>query len=894
MKDVFGSALERDPSERATYLQEACGGDDEFRAEIQALLTSYDSEATLPGPREADPEATDPFIGTKVGPYQVIRRIGEGGMGVVYLAVRSDETFHKQVALKVVQASVTGAKEVLERFRHERRILATLDHPNIAKLLDGGATPQGMPYFAMDYVEGIRIDDYCEQRDLPVADRLGLFRDVCSAVQYVHQNLVVHRDLKPGNILVTAAGVPKLLDFGIAKLLNPERRSDLTQADNRPMTPSYASPEQVRGDAVTTASDVYSLGVILFSLLTARLPYRFKNESAAEIQRAVCEEQPEKPSAVVAARPIHSDTLRRQLTGDLDNIVLKALEKDPHRRYVSAEQLSEDLRRHTEGLPVSARPDTWSYRAGKFVRRHAVGVTAAVLVVSSLAAGLAAAMWQANVARRERANAQQQFNDVRRLTNSFLFEFHAAIQHLPGSTPARKLVVQKALEYLNRLAAQAHGDRGLERELAEAYLKVGDVQGNPYWAGVGDSKGAVESYSQALRISEGLAGDPKDVSARVYLARSHQSLGQVLPIVGRPGDGLTHLRKAAETWEALSATDPAWRTDLANTYLALGDLEGHPGLQNMGDAGMARTEYQKARSLFESQVTQDAGNQARRGLAVVRVRMADLEIGKGDLKKVLVEYRAALEILESLSAEDATNAESSFRLALGYRKVGVALEGLGERKAALENYAKAAAVNERLMKADPENVQSGMGLAITLRYTGDLLAKGGDRAGALANYQRVLAILERLSAIQPGNILVEGRRAEMLLYVSSIVGQNGNLPEARRLTATALGITSKLAERTEATSDDLFGYAENFLSCTPPDLREPKRAVEYAKRAAAKPGGGDSAVLDLLARAYAATGDLARAVEEEEKAIGQTANDDTARRAMEGRLAQYRSARARH
>src|SRR5271165_5398458 len=496
IKELFGGAIELEPNQRSAYLQDVCGTNEALRAELESLLASYDSEKTVTE-NEITAHFTAGAAGERIGPYQVIRQIGTGGMGAVYLAVRADDTFRKNVAIKLVQ-SIAGTEEILRRFRAERQILATLDHPNIAKLLDGGVTDRGLPYFAMDYVEGVRIDEYCEKGQLPVNERIALFRQVCSAVQYVHQNLVVHRDLKPSNILITKDGVVKLLDFGIAKLVKPEMFGDVTRAEYRPMTPGYASPEQMRGDPITTASDVYSLGVMLYLLLASRSPYRLKTDSPHEMMLAVCEQEPEPPSTAVTGK------LQRQLRGDLDNIVLQALRKEPHRRYASAEQLSEDLRRNLQGLPVAAHRDTWTYRAKKFAGRNIAGVAAAVLVVLSLTAGILAATWQARVAEGERANAQQQFNDVRKLATSFLFEFHNAIQYLPGSTPARKLLVQRALEYLSKLEKEAHGDGGLERELAEAYLKVGDVQGNPYAANVGDPKGAVRSYDEALRISQGL------------------------------------------------------------------------------------------------------------------------------------------------------------------------------------------------------------------------------------------------------------------------------------------------------------------------------------------------------------------------------------------------------
>jgi len=720
IKELFGSALEQEPGERSAFLQSACGQDQELRAELESLLVSFDSNKSTAGASALSPAQTNSAVvaGQSIGHYRIIRQIGSGGMGAVYLAVRADDEYNKRVAIKLVQAGI-DTQEILNRFRHERQILAALDHPNIAKLLDGGTTEQGLPYFVMDYVEGTRIDEYSDSHRLSVRERVRLFRDVCSAVQYVHQNLVVHRDLKPGNILVTAEGVPKLLDFGIAKLMKPELFTnplDATRIEFRLMTPGYASPEQVRGEPVTTASDVYSLGVILYELLTSRRPYQVKTDAPAEILRAVCDQEPPRPSTAVTKaedgdagakekrwtpelraqmRGTIPEKLERQLRGDLDTIVLKALRKEPQRRYVSAEQLSEDLRRHLEGLPVLAHRDTWSYRSSKFIGRHKAGVAAAALVLISLVAGVLATAWQARVAQSERAKAQQQFNDVRRLTTSLLFEFHSAIQDLPGSTPARKLMVQRALEYLSKLAQQARGDAGLQRDLAEAYLKVGDVQGNPYISNLGDARGAAQSYGQALQISQTLTQiDAQDWEARQYLARSYKSLGEVLPVLGQPTDGIADLRKACEIFEGLTAAKPdrqELRQELASCYQTLGDLQGLGGRMNLGDPVGAQESYRKALAIYQAKLTVDPNDKtARRGVAVLQMRTGDL-LMRDELKAAMDNYRSALATIQDLSAADPTNADARRLLATGYQKVGGAQEELGDLKDALKSYANASA-----------------------------------------------------------------------------------------------------------------------------------------------------------------------------------------------------------
>jgi serine/threonine protein kinase len=405
IEKIFDGALQRSAAERAAFLDRACGDDDNLRREVEGLLAA-DSRAGefLEQPIaehgiELRPQGSAPG-GELVGAYRLLRRIGEGGMSEVYLAVRADDEYQKRVALKIIRQDL-DREDMLRRFRTERQILAGLDHPNIAKLLDGGTTEGGLPYFVMDYIEGVPVDQYCDRGKLTLRERLELFRSVCSAVQYAHQNLVVHRDIKASNILVTSDGVPKLLDFGIAKLVKPDQfaqQAEYTATWLRPMTPRYASPEQVQGKLVTTASDVYSLGVLLYHLLTGHFPYRLEGRPPTELARLVVEEQPEKPSTAITRvetdprartrEPVSADVvskarrtqppqLRRQLAGDLDNIVLMALRKEPQRRYASVEQFAEDTRRYLRGLPVLARQDTLGYRTSKFLRRNWLGVAVA-------------------------------------------------------------------------------------------------------------------------------------------------------------------------------------------------------------------------------------------------------------------------------------------------------------------------------------------------------------------------------------------------------------------------------------------------------------------------------------------------------------------------------------
>ncbi|MBZ5625484.1 MAG: protein kinase [Acidobacteriia bacterium] len=419
IREVFHDAWALSPEERPPYLCQACGADTELRAEVEALLEYESSPADLLSKPLHEvaanliPHGAQPAMGRKVGAYRLVREIGRGGMGTVYEAVRDDEQFHQRVAIKLLRAEI-GSEDFDRRFRQERQILAVLSHTNIAKLLDGGITEDGQPFFVMEYVDGLPIEEYCRSRQLSITQRLKLFQQVCSAVHYAHQNLVVHRDLKPSNILVTDEGTIKLLDFGIAKLLHPdgtEESAPVTRTGLFLMTPEYASPEQVRGLTVTTATDVYSLGVILYELLTGSPPYRLKSRLLHELGRIVCEEEPAKPSTTIVDKAVtetgerSAERLRRRLSGDLDNIVLMALRKEPHRRYPSVDKFADDIEKHLNQLPVAACADTWSYRAAKFLRRNHIGAGVAGVVALSLIAGVITTTWQARIAERNRRDA---------------------------------------------------------------------------------------------------------------------------------------------------------------------------------------------------------------------------------------------------------------------------------------------------------------------------------------------------------------------------------------------------------------------------------------------------------------------------------------------------------
>jgi eukaryotic-like serine/threonine-protein kinase len=477
---LFRTAIDRPADERDAYLTRVCDGDEDLRREVLSLLERDTAEDFIRDPIANAAmafTAKDDLTGERIGPYRVKRLIGRGGMGDVYEAERDDEHFRLQVAIKIIKRGM-DTDFVRDQFLRERQILATLDHPHIARLFDGGATPDGSPYFVMEFVAGEPITAYCRRHQLSVNEKLKLFRKVCSAVQHAHQRLVVHRDLKPSNILIAPSadgksGQPKLLDFGIAKLLSPDtgQARARTETALSMMTPEYASPEQACGQEVATTTDVYSLGVVLYELLTDRRPYEFRTFAPAEIERAICETAIEEPSKVVGGMAGAPTRLARQLAGDLDNITMMAMRKEPERRYQSVEQFSEDIRRHLEGMPVAARKDTFGYRAGKFVRRHKAG--AAIL---SLLAILAVAMAVQSVRiARERDRANQEAATAQAVTQSLaaVFEFADPGWARSNTISAKELLDQGAEKVMRELKDQPVVQAKLMDTIGGLYLSIG-------------------------------------------------------------------------------------------------------------------------------------------------------------------------------------------------------------------------------------------------------------------------------------------------------------------------------------------------------------------------------------------------------------------------------------
>jgi serine/threonine protein kinase len=635
----------------------------------------------------------------RIGPYRIQRQLGRGGMGSVLLAIQEDGQFKRRVAIKLLRKGLDTA-DILRRFDLERQVLAALNHPNIARLLDAGQTDDGRPYFVMEFIEGQALDDYCDSQSLPVDDRLALFRKVCGAVHYAHQNLVVHRDLKPGNIIVTSEGEPKLLDFGIAKLLNPDlmQVSVMTGPALRLMTPEYASPEQVKGEPVGITSDVYSLGVLLYELLSGHRPYKLTTRVEREIVRAICDTDPVPPSNAVGRVEDHvrrdgttihvtpesvakvrggaPAKLRRRLVGDIDNIVLKAMQKVARRRYSSAEQLSEDIQRHLDGLPIIARPDSRVYRCGKFIRRNRLGVAAVAAIFLALALGLAGTTWQWGVATRARdraetlrSEAQARAEHLAHVVETTISELRSELRKTEGATAARRLLATAALQIAERLVNESAGDPRTVRALAEMCVLAGDVLGGIRSANQGETAEALASHQRALGLLEALAAEtPADREVQIMRVRARTRCADLFGRMNRVAEALELYESAAAAARlavGLAGSEPDARPYLASALDGAGDQH-----MALGQRDVAERSYLEAKTVRLA-VLEDRPNDtdAQRAATVSVGKLAKLFEDAGRLDDALHERRAMLDTRARIfQAEPSARARRDLMVA--HEKVG--------------------------------------------------------------------------------------------------------------------------------------------------------------------------------------------------------------------------------
>ena len=743
--DLFELALPLAAGDRTVLLDRACGVDDELRREVVSLLASYHAgggfvqrriESAVAVFHATSVAGAQP---TRVGPYRLIRELGRGGMGTVFLAERDDDEYHARVAVKLVRPGM-DTEFILARFRRERQTLARLQHPNISRLLDGGTTETGLPYFVMEYIDGPWLTDFADAHLLSVDDRLRLFLDVCSAVEYAHRNFVIHRDLKPGNILVDADGVPKLLDFGICKLLQADAipASDTVGA---PLTPNYASPEQIRGDAVTPLSDIYSLGAVLYEVLTGTSPRQFRVLTSSAIDELL-------RTAIVAPSAAAVDkTVARSLKGDLDNILMRALDADPHRRYESAAQLAEDLRRYLDHEPVQARPPTLRYRALKFTRRNRVPVAAGAAVFLAAAVGLALSTYEARI-------ADSRLRQIRTMADALVFDVHDAVRDLPGSTRARKIIVQTALDYLNGTLNSARGDASAEKELAKAYRRLGDVQGNVQAANLGDPDGALARYRQAIPlIDDAIRRAPGDLDAVTERLVLYDRIGTLQAYTGQLRDALQTLRDGIRVGSPFAASKSG---DLLSALAAL-HLASSEAVRNMNDYSAALGDATASLLLYQQVAAARPSDPAARfpvATAFAAVGMA--ESGLDRVNDALAHFRQGTAELETLVAAEPGNVSWNRDLMLAYGHVAdvlgnPGLQNLGDRAGALRAYRQAAAIGKRVYQADPADHRAALDYGIVLSRV-ETMMDDGDHAEKRAVQQESIRILEDAARTSPGNV----------------------------------------------------------------------------------------------------------------------------------------------
>lgn len=836
VKDLFGEASDVAVDARESFLRERCGEDSELFDEVSSLLAALDEpqnviegngidlRRAVVGTESAD--GVKSFSGRRFGNYEIVREIGRGGMGAVFLAERADGEFSQQVALKIVRRSIVGA-ETERRFRQEREILAALNHPNIARLYDGGVSDEGEAFLAMEFVAGETLLEYSAKRAAGLRDRLKLFVKICAAVAYAHRNLTIHRDLKPSNIIVNEDGEPKLLDFGLAKMLVADADSDQTATLFRAFTPAYASPEQILGRPVTTASDIYSLGVVFYELMSGAKPFEFDGKSLEEVIGTITDSAPKPPSQAI--KP--ADFQGGMLDSDIDVIALKALETEPELRYQTVEAMANDIELYLSGLPILARPPSISYRASKFVRRNLVSVAAASVVFVSIVAGVAIALWQANETRKERDRAEQRFNDVRVLSNSLLFEIGPKIENLNGSTEARELLVKRALEYLDSLSRESQNDLAIRSELAAAYEKIGDLQGNPARPNLSDFTGAILSYEKAREIRLTLA--PTDEN-RLLTAKNLVNSSATRYAHGEVTQAIDDSRAALAIYGEIAARSGVSgfeadffeaRIDNAQIYAdnnqykeaipLFEKIVAEPALANGADKELRRLNV-KAVSHFANALSWD-GRQPEAESEMARANeLAEKLIEEysndplirqqvwrtwslaASINEEVNNERAfefatrALRVAESSVAADAADSQARLNLAKSFSRLGNEAVLVGKLTFAMENLRKSESILRELTEKEPKNVAYQRDFGRLYIRLGDLSRKRKDFGLALANYKSSVEFFEKVSRLDERSTLARRDTAQSLRNVAEMEVELGRTNDADATYRKALSILKEL------------------------------------------------------------------------------------------------------
>ncbi len=860
VEKFFHQALALPPDQRVEHLRSWCGADSAMLAQVLALLDSDSSvneliDAGLPGNPEAfltRDSGLDPSIGRVLGAFRLESLLGRGGMGVVYRGVRLTQDLSQKVAVKLMARHLQSTP-AQSHFLLERDTLAQLEHTNIARLLDGGVTTEGLPYVVMEYVEGKRLDEVCDNPAVRLEQKLRLMLQLCEAVSYIHRNLVLHRDLKPGNVMVTDdGGVVKLLDFGTIKMLGADSatNSTMTQAGMRAVTVRYASPEHIRGEAVSTESDVYSMGMILYRLVAGQLPERMENLSIGQYLEHLKTGQMAAPSKSIremssaGARGSQggSVTLPNRsaaggsysLVNDVDAIVLKAIRYEPKERYSSVEAFAADLHNALETRPVSARTPTLRYRAGRFYRRNKMSMLGTIAALLILVAGLAAMTRQAKIARAEQHRAEAGVEDERKLVHLLLFDYFEKLKQIPGSTSAQRKAVSQALAYLDRLTPAAKNS-DLQLDKLHAYTEMGSLLGNPYEENLGDVPNAIRTLEKAVPLAQRLvAKDPTNIAYLQSAAAAEMALGRVYFGSGDPRQALRYLEPAAETSARIAATpgvDSAVLAEAASVVDSLGDVYGQDDAVSLDDSAKATRAYEQAQAIDRKGAELDPGcARCRRGVALEYWKLGSLA---QDQDRAADLYNSGLTTLATFPAAEQTTSrvlriDTVIRQRLGtiYLQTGRTTDGLRLLQKVRQRFRSAIA-------ADPLDARARFDLAAldsSLADGFDDLGRYDDESDADREFLENMTVLSQLD---PRNIGWQFHRAEALLRYGQLQSLHGQRIEGERKNKMGLDAILPLALKPDAEAN-ILGVAANALVSL---RRDPKRdapmAMDFAQRAIA-------------------------------------------------------------